>query len=149
MPRLEGLWIKWSSIKSIGAISGPTSLKYLHLGSSTQLESIEPLRGCAGLEWLGLENLAKVRRLDPLANLHRLEGLYLEGSLWSRWTVATLSPIGGLTGLRYLSIANLKAEDQTLRPLFELRNLETLTTAKWWDAGELAEIRRLNPRLGK
>jgi Leucine-rich repeat (LRR) protein len=149
MPKLEGLWIKWSSIKSMASIAGLPNLKYLHLGSSTQLESIAPLSDRRGLEWLGLENLATIRHLDPIATLSDLQGLSLEGSMWSSWEVETLAPAGALTSLRYLSLANLRAADRTLTPLYPLQNLETLITAEWWDAGELDELRRRNPRLQK
>jgi hypothetical protein len=147
MPNLEGLWIKWSSIKSISSISALANLKYLHLGSSTQLESIAPLSDRVGLKSLGLENLARIHQLNPIATLTNLEELSLEGSMWSSWKIETLAPAGQLTGLRYLSIANLRSEDQTLSPLFTLQNLETLVTAQWWDPDELAELRRRNPHL--
>ena len=149
MPKLEGLWIKWSSIKSIDRINELTNLKYFHLGSSTQLESIAPLSDRGGLEWLGLENLSKVRRLDPIASLSNLQGLSLEGSMYSPWEVETLTPVSALTSLKYLSLANLRAADQALTPIYPLKNLETLITADWWDAGEVAELRRRNPYLQK
>jgi hypothetical protein len=147
MPQLEGLWIKWSGVTSIEGIEALTRLAYFHLGSSTQVTSIQPLSGRTGLLWLGLENLAKIDRLDPLAGLTNLEGLALEGSMWKTWTVATLSPISRLRGLRYLSLANLRAVDHTLTPLFTLRQLETLNIAKWWPDAEVAELRRRNPML--
>src|SRR5689334_775216 len=34
MPRLEGLYVKWSSIASIEPLLEPAGLRYLHLGSS-------------------------------------------------------------------------------------------------------------------
>jgi hypothetical protein len=147
MPALEGLWIKWSGVSSIASLANLTNLRYFHLGSSAKLESIDPLAAMTRLKWLGLENLSRVRELDPLAALTNLEGLALDGSMYSTWTVATLAPIGQLRGLRYLSLANLRAEDRTLGPLLGLRNLETLVTARWWDDAELAELRRKNPAL--
>ena len=147
MRGLEGLWIKWSSIVSIDAIGALLLLQHFHLGSSTQLSSIEPLRDRTGVKSLGLENLAKVRRLDPLATLRDLDQLSLEGGMWSPWKVESLSPIGELTELKYLSLANLRADDGTLAPLYGLQKLESLTTAKWWEESELAEIHRRNPGL--
>jgi len=64
------------------------------------------------------------------------------------WVVQTLSPVGKLTGLRYLSIANLKAKDRSLAPLFSLTHLETFHHATWWAANELSEMRRRNRALG-
>jgi hypothetical protein len=147
MPHLEGLWIKWSAVESIESLSALEGLRYFHLGSSTRLTSIEPLRGCGALQWLGLENLSRIHDLAPIATLTALEGLSLEGSMWNTWKVASLSPVGALTGLRYLSIANLRTDDRTLGPLFSLQQLETFHAAQWWKAEELDELRRRNRGL--
>ena len=69
--------------------------------------------------------------------------------MYSPWEVETLTPVSALTSLKYLSLANLRAADQALTPIYPLKNLETLITADWWDAGELAELRRRNPYLQK
>jgi hypothetical protein len=74
-------------------------------------------------------------------------GLCLEGSYWTTQHIRTLEPIGRLRELRYLAIANLKTDDQTLAPLFGLTKLETFIAAKWWKETELAEIHRRNPGL--
>jgi len=147
MPRLEALWIKWSSITSLANLPRLNALRYFHLGSSPRVTSIEPLQQMTGLRWLGRENLGRIRDLAALAGLTQLEGLSLEGSMWTTRRVRDLRPIGFLTELRYLNLANLRADDLTLAPLFSLRQLEFLAVADWWDASERAEIRRRNPRL--
>ena len=147
MPNLQDLWIKWSGLTDINAIQGVPGLRYFHLGSSTGLRSIHPLAELIKLRWLGLENLRRIRTLEPVGALTQLEGLTLQGSMWSNWKVRTLMPLRSLTGLRYLALAGLRADDRTLAPLFALRGLETLVLAKWWDQGEVHEVRRRNPRL--
>lgn len=146
-PRLEGLWVKWSGIKTIEALPSAPFLRHFHLGSSTALESIAPLQSCANLESVGLENIKRISKLDPLASLQRLEELSVEGSTWTTQRVDTLTPIGALTELRYLGLANLRAADGTLRPLFKLRKLVRFHAALWWDPAELARLRALNPGL--
>lgn len=111
------------------------------------MRSIHPLSELTQLRWLGLENLKRIRSIDPISTLSQLEGLTLEGSMWTTWKVKTLTPVGALTNLRYLSLGNLRADDKTLAPLFGMRKLETLLTAAWWDKGELDEIRARNPQL--
>lgn len=147
MPDIEGLYVKWSGIRSLEALTAAGGLRHFHLGSSPGLTSIEPLAALAGLRTLGLENVKRIHDLGPLTGLSRLEGLAVEGSTWTTQRVDTLSPIGSLTELRYLSLANLRAEDRTLRPLFALRKLREFHAAQWWDEEELATIRRLNPGL--
>ncbi len=94
-----------------------------------------------------MENLKRIRDFGPLSELTELEGLTLEGSMWSTQRVTSLAPIGRLHKLKFLSIANLRADDGTLAPLFSLRSLETFNAAKWWNKMELDEIRRRNPML--
>ncbi len=106
-----------------------------------------PLAELTQLRWLGLENLRRIRTIEPVGALTQLEGLTLQGSMWSNWKVRTLMSLSSLTGLRYLALAGLRAEDRTLAPLFALRDLETLILATWWDRGEVQEVRRRNPRL--
>jgi hypothetical protein len=99
------------------------------------------------LRWLGLANIKRISRLDPIAKLHGLEGLGVDGSVWTTQRVETLAPIGQLSGLRFLSITNLRAADKTLRPLFALRKLETFWSATWWDPEEVAQLHARNPML--
>ena len=99
------------------------------------------------MRWLGLENINRVRDLGPVGSLRQLEGLSLEGSMWSTWRVSTLQPLGSLTGLRYLSLVNLRSDDATLEPLFALRHLEAFHAALWWADREREELRRRNPKL--
>lgn len=136
VPGLESLYIKWSGIKKLNALEHADGLRYLHIGSSTGVESIQPLGSLKSLRWLGLEKFTRIRCLDPLADLVDLEGLTVEGSEWTTQNVETLAPIGKLLNLRYLAIANLRSTDQTLSPLFTLRRLEVFYAAKWWDCKE-------------
>ena len=65
--------------------------------------------------------------------------------MWKTQRVRTVAPIGKLVNLRYLSIANLKSDDNTLVPLCTYSKLEVFSAAKWWDAEALNEIERRNP----
>ena len=147
VPDLEGLYVKWSGVRRLDALLSADRLRYFHLGSSTSLESIAPLASCTELKSLGLENIKQIGDLEPIGALSRLEGLAVEGSTWTTQYVDTLEPVGRLTELRYLSLANLKARDRTLRPLFALRKLQRFRAATWWDEGERAELMRANPAL--
>lgn len=147
VPGLEGLYVKWSGIKSLSPLANAAALRYLHIGSSPGIESIRPLASRNELEWLGLENVKRIDDLSPLEELSSLRGLLVEGSTWRTQRIKTLEPIGRLSQLEYLSIANLRAADKSLRPLFSLRNLHSFHAAQWWDETEIEELRRLNPSL--
>ena len=147
VPGLESLYVKWSNIVKLDQLESASSLRHVHIGASTKIESIEPLRTMHALSWLGLESVTQVKSLEPISGLHSLQGLTVDGSMWTTQTIETLDPIGNLINLRYLAITNLRSIDQTLRPLFKLRNLEVFQSATWWDQNELRELQRLNPRL--
>jgi hypothetical protein len=147
MPSLKGLYIKWSGLETIDALDGAAALRYFHLGSSSRLRSIDSLARQCQLKWLGLENLKLIRDFEAVGRLVELEGLTIEGSMSTTQRVSTLTPIGKLRNLRYLSLDNVRSDDATLTPLFSLHALETFIFSPWWDEKELAELRRRNPKL--
>jgi hypothetical protein len=147
VPRLQGLWIKWSSMKSIGAIVKAANLRFLRLGSSPQLTSIEHLRELRSLIWLELENIKRISDLTVIAELRQLQGLVIEGSMWTTQVVDSLAPLARLSCLRYLALPNLKAKDKTLSPLFSLSSLEQFHAAQWWSEEEVSQLRKANPKL--
>lgn len=147
VPNLEGLYIKWSGISSLAPLSKLAHLQYFHLGQSAHVTSIEPLGDIRQLRWLGLELLSKVREFSVIARLTNLDGLSLDGSMGTTWRVRTLAPLGSLTSLQYLSIANLRSDDMSLAGLFPLTNLAAFHYAYWWKNEEIEEIRRRNPAL--
>ena len=147
VPQLEGLYVKWSGIDDLSALRHAQRLRYFHLGQSAKVDSIAPLADMSQLRWLGLELLSRVRDIEAVGELLGLEGLSLEGSMGTTWRVWTLSPVGRLHSLRWLSIANLRSGDGTLAPLFSLTGLETFIHATWWNQSELDEIRVRNPKL--
>ena len=147
VPHLKGLWIKWSSIKSIGSMVNCTNLTFLHLGSSPQLTSIEHLSRLRNLIWLELENIKRVSDLTVIGELRQLQGLVIEGSMWTTQVVESLAPLARLQGLRFLALPNLKAKDKTLSPLFSLSSLERFHAAQWWNEEEVRRLRSANPKL--
>ena len=147
MRNLETLWIKWSGIKSIESIAKLEQLQDLHIGSSTQIESIKPLVHLRTLKWLYLENIKKIRDISPLGECPQLLGLGVEGSMWTTQKIESLHPLSRLTELRFLSLANLRSADTSLKPLHGLHKLERLCVPAWWPAAEMEELKRINPRL--
>jgi len=117
------------------------------IGGSSQVESIDCLGDMRDLVWLEIDNFKKITNISTLSKLSRLRGLSLEGSMWTTQIFDSLTPIGQLTNLEFLSIVNLRAKDKTLAPLFNLKKLKTLHTAKWWPKSEISELNRELPGL--
>jgi len=147
MPNLEGLYVKWSGVKTLDALTSMPFLKYLHIGSSAQLESIDPLSQLRGLVVLELEWIKRIADLTPLGALSRLEGLAVEGDMYNTQVVDSLAPLASLSRLRYLFLSNLKSRDGTLRPLVGIESLEHLNTALWWPESDFEILKRNLPRL--
>jgi hypothetical protein len=147
MPGLEGLYIKWSGIKSIDSLRLCSSLKYLHIGSSAQVENADILSEMTKLIVLELEDIKKMQDLSPIRQLNRLEGLAVEGSMQATHVVDSLEPIAELTGLKYLFLTNLKTKDDTLLPLQSLNTLVNLQTAWWWADEEFKILKDSLPNL--
>lgn len=140
MPALEGLWVKWSAVKDLGAIEQAHRLRHLHLGSSSGITSIEPLTRRVELQHLGLENLKRVTDLAPLAKLRGLRELEFSGAEGQRNEVGTLAPLAALDGLEWLQLGALHVRDGSLRPLAMLTRLRWLGLGNYFAIGELARL---------
>jgi hypothetical protein len=147
MPLVEGLWAKSSNVDSLDAIWMVDHLRFVSINNCTRLRSIDGVARAQHLVWLELENAKHIRDLGPVGRLTKLNGLAFRGSTWTTQIVESLSPLGGLTDLRYLGIENLRSTDGSLRPLFPLRKLCRFGHARWWPADELATVRNHNPGL--
>ena len=122
MPQLECLQIKWSNVREISAITNLKQLRYLHVGSSTKIESIEPLVALSSLRLLEIENFKLIADFSPLTRLTSLESLAVTGSMWARQDVGTLETFGRMTWLQSLALDTSKV--RTLRPLARLQRLK-------------------------
>ena len=123
MENLEGLWIKWSGIKSIDNLYKLKRLKHLHLGSSAQVESIEVLSKMTNLETLELEQLNKISDFGIVKHLIGLKGLGIDGGIWTAQKIDTLEPIIHLKNLKYLTTTNSQIRDKSFDPILQLTNL--------------------------
>jgi hypothetical protein len=147
IPALETLGVKWSSIKTLDSLSGATSLKDFHLGSSTQVASIAPLAQLTQLHWLGLENLKLISDLSPLESLTNLAGLSFTGGMWGKPGVVSLKPLASLSSLRSLAIHSLHVTDESLRPIGQLTGLEYLSLPNFYPVEEYAFIKASLPNI--
>ncbi|MCV9388573.1 hypothetical protein [Reichenbachiella ulvae] len=143
MPNLEGLWIKWSSIKHIDNLIHLGKLKHLHLGSSSQVENIDVLGSLHNLESLETEQLNKISDFSVLSNLSQLQGLGIDGSIWTAQKIDTLEPIRNLTNLKYLSTTNSQIKDKSFNPLLELNQLVTFNCSWNYPESEFAKLKSL------
>jgi hypothetical protein len=149
VPHLEGLWIKWSGdgINSLEPLEGARSLRYLHIGSASQVTDLTPLEHLPKLEVLELEAFKRIHDLTSLERLRGLQHLGFTGSVWHLQKVDSVEPISWLRALRYLDITAVAARDrQSLRHIAKLENLEHLEFAGRWPEEDKDFLRQQLPR---
>ena len=146
IPSLEGLFIKWSGIKNIEALRIPKKLHHLHLGSSSQVESIAVLGELESLVTLDLEQLNRISNFSILSKLTALEGLGIDGSVWTAQKIDTLKPLSNLHNLKYLTLTNTRVQDKSFDPLLGLTELVRFNSSWNYPEAEFEKLRVL-PKL--
>jgi hypothetical protein len=138
LPSLTGLWIKWSGIRSLDALSRLATLRYLYLGRSGSIESLAPIGAMSQIEWLQLAGTAKATSLQPFASLRHLVGLGFTGGDGKPMETPTLAPLSDLATLEWLHLGALRVADGSLRPLGNLANLRWLGLPNFFAMREFA-----------
>ena len=143
VPDLEGLFIKWSGIKDIDSLRLSGRLRHLHLGSSSQLESIDVLGGLNRLVTLNLQQLNRISDFSVISKLTPLAGLGLDGGMWTAQKIDTLMPLTGLHNLRYLTLLNTRVKDKSFDPLLKLTGLVRFESSWNYPESEFEKLKGL------
>lgn len=160
--RLDTVWISKVSqdeFEKIAAFINPTSLvmydmkvqdfsplepmtriELLALEWNTKAEDIGSLDELKRLKVLSIMDFPKLSRLDTVGRCEKLEMLELGGGVWKPLRVKTLEPLRSLRALRYLSLTNIKVDDDSLLPLTQLANLQELNLSNQFPTEEYARL---------
>jgi hypothetical protein len=84
------------------------------------------LSATPNLRGLHIEDFTRLNTLDDLAAGSSLQELGFGNAVWVTSVYATLGPLAGLVGLRYLSFSAKRIVDGRIQPLANLTSLETL-----------------------
>ena len=140
LPALAGLYIKWSGIKDLSALAVPKGLKSLHLGHSARVTSLEPLARLKQLRWLELDGVKAVVDLESWSDLADLVGLGFSGAEFRRQTLPSFAPLARFKALRWLNLGALHSEDGSLAPLGTLTSLRFLNVANFFSPEQFASL---------
>lgn len=135
---LEGLYIDILKSDSITCLRRLGFLKVLSIDSCSKIDSLRELSDFQNLEGLAIINFKNVHEIDPLSKLINLQQLAVAGSIWTRMKIKSLKPLSSLTNLKYLHLTSLKAEDESIKPLVALNQLEKLEIANFYPMEEVA-----------
>jgi len=145
LENLVGLNVKWSNIKSLESISKLKNLRYLRIGSSSQIQSILPLAKMVNLEVLKVENFKRITDYSPLVALKdNLRFLSIEGGMYTRQKIDSFEPFSELKNLIYFSAITLSSDDKRIDPILKLKNLITLN---WCFKLTTKDVQRLKDEL--
>lgn len=149
VPDLEGMFVKWSGVRSIDALRSAKGLRHLHLGSSSQVESIDVLGDLQGLATLDLQQLNRISDFGVLARLTSLEGLGIDGGMWKAQKIDTLEPLSALRNLKYLTLIHTRLRDGSFDPLLKLAGLIRFESSWNYPESEFEKLKSLpNLRYG-
>lgn len=144
LDNLVGLNVKWSNIKTLDNVSALRKLKYLGIGSSSQVQSIIPLAGMTQLQVLSIENFKKITDFSPLIALQNLNFLSIEGGMYTKQKVDSFEPIGKLSNLIFFSAVMVSCPDKRIDAILKLNKLRTLN---WFRKLSLVDMDRLKNKL--
>jgi hypothetical protein len=125
-------------IDNFGCLKKLTNLRVLGLESCSKITSLELFSEFQSLSGLAITHFKNIHDLRPLAELISLRALAVAGSMWTRMQVYSFGPLEGLKNLELLHLTNIKAEDESLRPLGSLRSLKRLDIANFYSMNEFA-----------
>ncbi|MBK8466490.1 MAG: hypothetical protein IPL32_11720 [Chloracidobacterium sp.] len=144
LENLVGLKVKWSNIKSLDNLSALRKLRYLGIGSSSQVQSILPLTEMTQLQVLFIENFKRITDFSPLVTLKDLRFLSIEGGMYTKQKVDTFEPISELSNLIHFSAVMISCPDKRIDPILKLKKLKAL---KWFRTLPTEDIDRLKSEL--
>lgn len=135
---LESLYIENIKTGDLSSLRRLARLRVLGLETCSKVTSLIELSELHSLQGLGITHFKNVHDLEPLARLSGLRALAVAGGIWTRMRVKSFAPLEGLEGLDLLHLTNIKADDDSLRPLAGLRNLRKLEIANVYPTSEFA-----------
>jgi hypothetical protein len=139
---LESLFIENLKTDNVGCLNRLRQLSILSLDSCSKIMSMEFLGHLPALSGLAITNFKNVHDLTPLAAMTSLRFLAIAGSMWTRMKVASFVPLGHLQDLEFLHLTNIKANDESLKPLSALTRLKQLDIANFYPMSEFAQLSR-------
>ncbi len=137
---LTDLFIEGLRVGDLSPLARALKLETLSVETAPKIKSLDWVGDFGHVKRLGVTHFRSVSSLGPLGGLTQLQGLAVAGSIWTRMTVESLSPLSNLTALSFLHLTNLKPLDTSLEPLQKLTALEELECANFYPMEEFAKL---------
>jgi len=141
---LESLFVENIKTEKLEIFKKLNHLRVLSLETCPKVTSLEALREL-NLTGLAITHFKNVHDLAPLAGLVSLRALAVAGSMYTRMKVKSFKPLAELKELEFLHLTNIKADDESLKPLSALSNLSQLDIANFYQSSEFAWLSKKLP----
>ncbi len=157
---IDNLWLIGAKDKDLEKILPMVNLKYLNLyhllaknlkiletqnkpeviilNWNTKATTLWDISKNTNLKILEITDFPKVNEISQLSLATQIDQLSLSGGIGKPLKIKTLKPLESLKQLKYLSLTNLRLEDDTLKPLMELKNLKHLDLSNQFETKEYA-----------
>jgi hypothetical protein len=158
--KIESLWLNGAKEKDLEKILTIVNPKYLNLYNvlAKDLKSLESLLSTETiiLEWntksdalwdigknVSLRNLeiidfSKLYNIQEISTAKQIEKLVISSGMEKPLKLKSLQPLENLINLKILSLWNLKVEDDSLKPIASLKNLDRLEISNQFETKEYA-----------
>lgn len=147
IPGLEALSVKWSSVRSLDALSNAGDIRALFLGGTPAAESLVPLSSLTALEHLFVEGVPDPVDLSIVESLQFLREFGLSAVRGRKIKVRTLGPLATLELLEVLWLVDVKVLDGGLLPLYSLNRLCSFRTTISQDSKDFQALLSAVPSI--
>jgi len=147
LSNLEVLYISELNATDLSPLKRCRALRNLIIKGATKVPNLDWLDGLPPLESLLLEHFKLVHDLSAVVTLRSIRAFGIEGSMWTKQKVESLSPVSELKQLEALFMANCKADNDGLKPLHKLSNLRCLQAPGFYPDNEFLDLRAALPNL--
>ncbi len=125
-------------IKDLTVLESLNKTETIILNWNTKATKLWDISKNEKLKTLEITDFSKINDMEQLQLAKHISSLTISGGHGKAMTIKTLQPLSSLTNLRYLGLSNLKIEDDSLRALGELKNLEELEISNQFETKEYA-----------
>lgn len=134
------LYIYEMRVEDLSVIASLTNVEILALEWNTKANNLWNLSNNTSLKFLSIKHFPKLNDISPLQNSKSLELLDLSGGNWNSLKLNRLQPLKYLNNLKYLGLSNIKVQDESLKPISELKGLQELEVANQFPTEEYAML---------
>lgn len=124
------LYIYEMRVEDLSVIASLTNVEILALEWNTKANSLWNLSNNTSLKFLSIKHFPKLNDISPLQNSKGLELVDLSGGDSNSLKLNRLQP------LKYLCLSNIRVQDESLKPLSELKELQELVVANQFPTEE-------------